>query len=185
MTLFFCKAARVKVEVEKGPGHREMEWCQETSTFTLQLSGTVTTHSSNQLSVFSVHLNEAFYQVTRSLLTSQISALSAHCFPAGAKQFAHFGWFRLDLLSSNLKAYNLIMGICCPTVMTTFHMVLTEGPQKNFTGSGVHCKNFSQTYLGFSFSSRTPSSALKIWSGAVRVWILVNVASMLLKKKFS
>lgn len=35
---FFCKVARVKGEVEKGSGHREMEWCQETSTFTLQLS---------------------------------------------------------------------------------------------------------------------------------------------------
>lgn len=140
----------------------------------LAVECTVTSHSSNQLSVFSVHLNEAFIRWLGLYWHHRFQLSLPHCFPAEAIEFVHFGWFRLDLLSSNFKAYNLIVGICCPTVMTTFHMVLTEGPQNNFTGSGVHCKNFSQTYLGFSFSSRSPSSALKISSGAVKVWILTS-----------
>lgn len=107
----------------------------------------------NPTSVFPVHLKAAFYQVTRSLLHHPFQLSRPHCFPDGVIELAHFGWRGLDLLSSNFKAYNLIVGICCPTVMTKILRGINKRVRENFPGSEVHWKNWSQIYLGFSFSS--------------------------------
>lgn len=165
----FCKASGVKVEVEKVSGHRKEEWCHTSKQ----------AHSPSIRVVVCLLIGQPNLQCFQSTWIKPFIRWQGHywhlrfqlsrpqCFSAGAIEFAHFGWCRFDLLS-NFKAYNLIVSIYCPTVMTKISHGINKKAKGEFSRQGGSLKELSQTYLGFSFSISTenPTWGSKSWNSS-------------------